>query len=255
MPGRGLVFLAFMTGQSTRPSPTRVRQTSRRRRWNSDSCGCPGAPARRRAGTATRPRAPASPRRRRRQAADEPRRGTRLISPGLLRSTRVYHLATILPLNAQNKKWSVVFSQTAIPDRAAHFRLRNHEPTLHAACHPEIMEAAVCLSKVEHSMNFSMRMGLEPAVRPIQRDSMDDAPRNSLWNEFDRLILEDPGPGCRCRPTRPIGGRVVPCPCRVRCQLCESPSSRRTEPRSGRAHPDRARRQHRPAERRCFAAH
>jgi hypothetical protein len=40
-------------------------------------------------------------------------------------------------------------------------------------------------------MNFSQRMGLEPGVMPIQKDSMDEALRNSLWNEFDRLILED----------------------------------------------------------------
>ncbi len=40
-------------------------------------------------------------------------------------------------------------------------------------------------------MNFSQRVGVEPAVRPIQKDSMDQALRNSLWNEFDRIILED----------------------------------------------------------------
>jgi hypothetical protein len=40
-------------------------------------------------------------------------------------------------------------------------------------------------------MNFSQRLGLEPAVQPIQTGSMDDALRNSLWNEFDRLILDD----------------------------------------------------------------
>jgi hypothetical protein len=43
----------------------------------------------------------------------------------------------------------------------------------------------------EHSMNFSQRMGLEPAVKPIQDRSMDDALRNSLWNAFDLVFLED----------------------------------------------------------------
>jgi hypothetical protein len=36
---------------------------------------------------------------------------------------------------------------------------------------------------------------------------------------------------------RPTDGQTAPCPCRVRYRLCESPSSRRTEPRGGPAHP------------------
>jgi AbiJ N-terminal domain 4 len=40
-------------------------------------------------------------------------------------------------------------------------------------------------------MNFSQRIGLEPAIRPFQNDSMDAALRNSLWNVFDRVILDE----------------------------------------------------------------
>jgi hypothetical protein len=47
-------------------------------------------------------------------------------------------------------------------------------------------------------MNFSQRVGLEPAVRRIQKDSMDDALRASLWNAFDMLILAELKPGWEC---------------------------------------------------------
>jgi hypothetical protein len=40
-------------------------------------------------------------------------------------------------------------------------------------------------------MNFSQRAGLEPAVRPLQKDSMDDALRNSLWNAFEMVIVAE----------------------------------------------------------------
>jgi len=39
-------------------------------------------------------------------------------------------------------------------------------------------------------MNFSQRMGLEPATKALQRDSMDRDLRNSLWNAFDICILQ-----------------------------------------------------------------
>jgi hypothetical protein len=48
-------------------------------------------------------------------------------------------------------------------------------------------------------MNFSQRVGVEPAVRPIQKDSMDDALRNSVWNAFDMLIVAELRPGWEWR--------------------------------------------------------
>src|SRR5262249_29445311 len=39
-------------------------------------------------------------------------------------------------------------------------------------------------------MNFSQRMGLEPAVKPFQTESMDRALRNALWNAFEMTFLE-----------------------------------------------------------------
>jgi hypothetical protein len=38
-------------------------------------------------------------------------------------------------------------------------------------------------------MNFSQRMGLEPATKPFQKNSMDTALRASLWNAFELMIL------------------------------------------------------------------
>jgi hypothetical protein len=38
-------------------------------------------------------------------------------------------------------------------------------------------------------MNFSQRMGLAPAIKAFQKDSMDANLRNSLWNAFDQKIL------------------------------------------------------------------
>jgi AbiJ N-terminal domain 4 len=38
-------------------------------------------------------------------------------------------------------------------------------------------------------VDFSKRMGLEPAVKPFQKDSMDGYLRNGLWNVFDLHIL------------------------------------------------------------------
>ncbi len=49
-------------------------------------------------------------------------------------------------------------------------------------------------------MIFSQRVGLEPGVRPIQKDSMDKALRNSLWNVFDMIILDT------LRQQWPVGG-------------------------------------------------
>src|SRR6266478_5292826 len=40
-------------------------------------------------------------------------------------------------------------------------------------------------------MSFSQRVGLEAAVKLVQKDSMDDALRNSLWNEFDMVIVAE----------------------------------------------------------------
>lgn len=40
-------------------------------------------------------------------------------------------------------------------------------------------------------MNFSQRMGLEPVTKPIQKDSMNAALRNGLWNAFDLTIFDD----------------------------------------------------------------
>jgi len=40
-------------------------------------------------------------------------------------------------------------------------------------------------------MNFSQRLGLEPATRQIQKNSMDQALRNGLWNTFDMVILAE----------------------------------------------------------------
>ncbi len=37
-------------------------------------------------------------------------------------------------------------------------------------------------------MNFSQRIGLEPATRPFQKDSMDAALRTGLWNAFEMFI-------------------------------------------------------------------
>lgn len=38
-------------------------------------------------------------------------------------------------------------------------------------------------------MNFSQRMGLEPATKPLQKDSMDLELRNSLWNAFELYMI------------------------------------------------------------------
>ncbi len=38
-------------------------------------------------------------------------------------------------------------------------------------------------------MNFSQRIGLEPATKALQKNSMDWDLRNSLWNVFELLIL------------------------------------------------------------------
>lgn len=40
-------------------------------------------------------------------------------------------------------------------------------------------------------MNFSRRIGLEPATKALQKDSMEWQLRNSLWNVFDMVILAD----------------------------------------------------------------
>jgi hypothetical protein len=39
-------------------------------------------------------------------------------------------------------------------------------------------------------MNFSQRMGLEPAAKPLQKDSMDLELRNGLWNAFKLFIVQ-----------------------------------------------------------------
>src|SRR5450755_2366196 len=39
------------------------------------------------------------------------------------------------------------------------------------------------------SVNFSQRMGLEPAVKPFQTHSIDWPLRNSLWNAYELSIL------------------------------------------------------------------
>jgi len=38
-------------------------------------------------------------------------------------------------------------------------------------------------------MNFSQRIGLEPSIKPFQKDSMDRELRNSLWNAFEICFL------------------------------------------------------------------
>lgn len=40
-------------------------------------------------------------------------------------------------------------------------------------------------------MNFSQRMGIEPATKPLQLDSMDKDLRISLWNTFSTFILSN----------------------------------------------------------------
>jgi hypothetical protein len=52
----------------------------------------------------------------------------------------------------------------------------------------QIMETPI--RREELPMNFSQRVGLEPASKPIQTDSMDGALRKGLWNEFDMTVLE-----------------------------------------------------------------
>jgi hypothetical protein len=51
------------------------------------------------------------------------------------------------------------------------------------------MSAVHNRSEEQLAMNFSQRMGLEPAIKPLQKDSMDRELRASLWNAFEMLLV------------------------------------------------------------------